>query len=198
MDLAGSLAKKKFYELPHFIRPAVQLDDLVAAARVGLYKAALRFKKGTAEFSTYAHLRIEGAIKEELRRLDPLTRGQRTEVKGGKVGHVTFTEYQDGTLILHASPNRGAIASAISAAERQSAKLPESEYTDARYQQRNKAIEDDQKKLCGINLNDAWESTKGPTQRERRAYPQASLADQGFDYHEDEAADEGERGEEDV
>ena len=58
------------------------LDDLVSAGLVGLLAAADGFEasRGLA-FSTYAATRIRGAMLDELRRVDPLTRGARARAR---------------------------------------------------------------------------------------------------------------------
>jgi len=58
------------------------LDELVSAGLGGLLAAAEAFdaSRGLA-FSTYAATRIRGAMLDELRRVDPLTRGARTRAR---------------------------------------------------------------------------------------------------------------------
>lgn len=58
--------------------PSVHLDDLVQAGMIGLMEAAKRYEpaRGVA-FSVYAGVRIRGAMVDELRKSDPLSRGAR-------------------------------------------------------------------------------------------------------------------------
>lgn len=58
------------------------LDELVSAGLGGLLAAAEGFEaeRGLA-FSTYAATRIRGAMLDELRRIDPLSRGARTRAR---------------------------------------------------------------------------------------------------------------------
>ena len=60
----------------------VSFDDLVGAGNLGLVEAARRFNpaKG-ASFSTFASHRIRGAITDNLRGIDPVSRGLRSRQK---------------------------------------------------------------------------------------------------------------------
>jgi RNA polymerase sigma factor FliA len=64
MKYARHLATKLSQELP----PSVPLDDLLSAAHLGLVDAARRFdpERG-AQFTTFAHYRIRGAILDHVR-----------------------------------------------------------------------------------------------------------------------------------
>jgi RNA polymerase sigma factor FliA len=57
------------------LRPAVQFDDALSAAREGLLEAARRFdgKRGTP-FRAYANARIRGSIIDHVRKTGPLPR----------------------------------------------------------------------------------------------------------------------------
>ncbi len=56
--------------------------DLMSAAVLGLVEAATRFDENRhASFWLYARTRVQGAILDELRRKDPLTRTQRRQVR---------------------------------------------------------------------------------------------------------------------
>lgn len=60
------------------VRGLVDHDDLVAVAQLGLVEAAHSFDAGRGiPFSAFATLRIRGAVLDELRRRDPLGRGER-------------------------------------------------------------------------------------------------------------------------
>ena len=78
LPLVHFLAKKLKQKLPS----NVDYDDLVSAGVVGLLYAVDRFdKKRGVKFKTYAEFRIRGAMIDELRELDILTRGRRQKVK---------------------------------------------------------------------------------------------------------------------
>jgi RNA polymerase sigma factor FliA len=64
------------------VRDAVSLDDLVSAGSLGLLQAMEGFdtERGLA-FSTFAMRRIRGAILDELRARDPLSRSDRASVR---------------------------------------------------------------------------------------------------------------------
>jgi RNA polymerase sigma factor for flagellar operon FliA len=77
--------------------PHIELDDLVHSGVLGLIDAAGKFdaQKGI-KFSTYASLRIKGAIMDDLRQMDWATRSQRQKIKdlerltielGNRMGH---------------------------------------------------------------------------------------------------------------
>jgi RNA polymerase sigma factor for flagellar operon FliA len=62
--------------------PSVLREDLVAAGAIGLMDASRRFvgERG-AEFEWYARVRIRGAMVDELRSLDWLTRNERSKAR---------------------------------------------------------------------------------------------------------------------
>jgi len=69
------------------IPPQVEFDELVSAGTIGLIEAARKFDPTRGiEFSTYAHPRIRGAICDELRSRDHLSRSHRAQLKttGGR------------------------------------------------------------------------------------------------------------------
>ena len=74
-------AQKIFRTLPKLARKKIELNDLIQEGFIGLLKAADRYdpKKG-ASFSTFASFYIDGAVKDYLRRQDPLTQKGRLEV----------------------------------------------------------------------------------------------------------------------
>ncbi|OFZ17216.1 MAG: hypothetical protein A2X86_01840 [Bdellovibrionales bacterium GWA2_49_15] len=78
LPLVQLLAKKLKQKLPQ----NVDYDDLVSTGVIGLLEAVDRFdhKRGV-KFKTYAEFRIRGAMIDELRELDILTRGRRKQVK---------------------------------------------------------------------------------------------------------------------
>jgi RNA polymerase sigma factor for flagellar operon FliA len=76
--------------------PSVQLDDLVAAGSVGLFDALRRSgpDRGQA-FEAYACLRIRGAIIDELRALDWLSRGERRAMRRNEGAFTTVVGFDD-------------------------------------------------------------------------------------------------------
>ncbi len=68
------IAFKKAKELP----PHIDIDDLISAGMIGLLNAIDKFdaSKG-ASFKSYASIRIRGAIKDELRKMDWMSRSMR-------------------------------------------------------------------------------------------------------------------------
>jgi RNA polymerase sigma factor for flagellar operon FliA len=59
-----------------------RVDDLIGAGFLGLLEAYRTFRASEgAPFEAYARMRIRGAMKDESRAKDPLTRGQRQLVK---------------------------------------------------------------------------------------------------------------------
>lgn len=59
----------------------VALDDIVSAGVVGLMDCIDKYDPGKSErFETYAEFRIKGAMLDELRAADPLSRDQRASV----------------------------------------------------------------------------------------------------------------------
>ena len=60
------------------VPPSADSDDLLGAALLGLAESLDRYDPTqNASLKTYAKKRMVGAIKDELRRQDPLSRGQR-------------------------------------------------------------------------------------------------------------------------
>lgn len=84
------------------------LDELVSAGLGGLLAAADGFEaaRGLA-FSTYAATRIRGAMLDELRRIDPLTRGARARAR--RIEHARDSLAQS----LHRQPNSRELAKAL-------------------------------------------------------------------------------------
>jgi len=80
--LAIYKAKKLYYRLPEAVKNKIELNDLTQESFIGLIKAANRYdpKKG-ASFTTFCVFFIEGALLDYLRKLDPLTQKERSEVK---------------------------------------------------------------------------------------------------------------------
>lgn len=74
----ASLARR----LPAF----VSREDLASAAKIALIEALDRFEGPAHEARAYCYIRVRGAVFDELRRLDPLSRRTRD-----KVNHVRRT-----------------------------------------------------------------------------------------------------------
>ena len=79
VPLVRKVATRIARRLPSHVR----YEDLVGAGIVGLMQAAQRYdaKKVTRAFEQFAEFRIKGAIYDELRRRDLMSRDARTEAK---------------------------------------------------------------------------------------------------------------------
>jgi RNA polymerase sigma factor for flagellar operon FliA len=78
LSLVRQIALRMHRKLPR----NVLLEDVVAAGTVGLMDALRRFEGERGEqFEWYARVRIRGAILDELRNLDCLSRRHRAEVR---------------------------------------------------------------------------------------------------------------------
>lgn len=60
--------------------PYVSRDDLASAGKLALIEALVRFAGTTEEARAYCFVRVRGAVLDELRRQDPLSRHTRTRV----------------------------------------------------------------------------------------------------------------------
>lgn len=58
----------------------VSRDDLASAAKIALIEAVGRFSGSLDEIRAYCYTRVRGAVYDELRRLDPLSRRTRVQV----------------------------------------------------------------------------------------------------------------------
>lgn len=58
----------------------VSRDDLASAGKLALIEALLRFEGPAEQARAYCYVRVRGAVLDELRRLDPLSRHTRTQV----------------------------------------------------------------------------------------------------------------------
>jgi RNA polymerase sigma factor for flagellar operon FliA len=58
----------------------VSRDDLASAGKLALIEALLRFDGPAAQARAYCYVRVRGAVLDELRRLDPLSRYTRAQV----------------------------------------------------------------------------------------------------------------------
>jgi RNA polymerase sigma factor for flagellar operon FliA len=62
--------------------PHVAIEDLQQSAMLGLYQAIERYDTAIGqEFGRFAWSRIRGAVMDELRAMDHLSRGRRTQIK---------------------------------------------------------------------------------------------------------------------
>lgn len=78
LELVAKIAAQIKAKLP----PNIEEDDLFQAGTIGLMDAIQRFEeKQTAQFETYASLRIRGAIFDELRNLDWIPRTIRENMR---------------------------------------------------------------------------------------------------------------------
>jgi RNA polymerase sigma factor for flagellar operon FliA len=83
MPIVRQVVQRALRRLP----PSVQRDDLLAAGTVGLFDALRRGGAGqNVGFRSYARIRIEGAIVDELRIGDTCTRRERRAERAG--GHL--------------------------------------------------------------------------------------------------------------
>jgi len=60
--------------------PHVSREDLASAGKVALVEALLRFDGPAGEARAFCYTRVRGAVLDELRRLDPLSRRARSQV----------------------------------------------------------------------------------------------------------------------
>ena len=60
--------------------PHVSREDLASAGNVALVEALLRFDGPAGEARAFCYARVRGAVMDELRRLDPLSRRARAQV----------------------------------------------------------------------------------------------------------------------
>jgi len=82
----AKLVKKVAYRIVSRLPESVDVEDLISAGMVGLLTAADRFDPSRGPFEAFAEWRIKGAILDELRTFDHLTRTQRQ--KASKVQKV--------------------------------------------------------------------------------------------------------------
>lgn len=80
--LAVYKAKKLYNNFPEAARNKIDLNDLIQEGLIGLVKAANKYDpKREVTFATFSNFYIEGALKDYLRKQDPLTQKERGEVK---------------------------------------------------------------------------------------------------------------------
>jgi RNA polymerase sigma factor for flagellar operon FliA len=62
------------------VPPQVPREDLASAGKLALVEALLRYTGPPAQARAYCYVRVRGAVLDELRRLDPLSRHTRAQV----------------------------------------------------------------------------------------------------------------------
>lgn len=73
--------KKIAYSLVRRLPSDVYLEDLVSAGVIGFLEAAERWEPGGINFRSFVHYRVEGAMYDELRRMDPMAKDARIATK---------------------------------------------------------------------------------------------------------------------
>lgn len=69
------IVRRLAFRMARRLPPSVDVGDLIGAGSEGLLKAIASFDPGSSpRFESYAETRIRGAILDELRALDPMTR----------------------------------------------------------------------------------------------------------------------------
>lgn len=66
--------------LDHRLPAHVSRDDLASAGKLALVEALLHFDGPAEQARAYCYVRVRGAVLDELRRLDPLSRHTRAQV----------------------------------------------------------------------------------------------------------------------
>ncbi|HHL39403.1 MAG TPA: FliA/WhiG family RNA polymerase sigma factor [Deltaproteobacteria bacterium] len=89
------LVKIIAHQVAIHLPPHIDVDDLVSAGTIGLLEAIERFDESRGvQFKTYASIRIRGAIMDELRSMDWMSRSLRE--KSNKIEHA-FMEIEKRT-----------------------------------------------------------------------------------------------------
>lgn len=82
LDQYADLVKKIAHQIKTKLPASVDVNDLIQAGMIGLMDAASRYKNDQgAQFTTYATLRIHGAIMDELRSTDWMPRSVRKKMR---------------------------------------------------------------------------------------------------------------------
>ena len=72
------------YRLSWRLPPQIAVDDLISVGLKGLFDAMERFEPGKVKLKTYAQYRIKGAMLDELRALEWITRSRKKKVNALK------------------------------------------------------------------------------------------------------------------
>lgn len=76
------IVRRLAFRLARRLPPNVEVDDLISAGNEGLLRAATLYEPtGEARFEVYAERRIRGAMLDELRAMDPVTRHGRQKMR---------------------------------------------------------------------------------------------------------------------
>ncbi len=76
------IVRRLAFRLARRLPPNVEVDDLIGAGNEGLIKAVAAFEPTSeARFESYAERRIRGAMLDELRAMDPVTRHGRQRMR---------------------------------------------------------------------------------------------------------------------
>lgn len=76
------IVRRLAFRLARRLPPNVEVDDLISAGNEGLLRAATLYEPtGDARFEVYAERRIRGAMLDELRAMDPVTRHGRQKMR---------------------------------------------------------------------------------------------------------------------
>jgi RNA polymerase sigma factor for flagellar operon FliA len=115
LPLATQVVHRMSSRFHHRFEPA----DLLGAAILGLHSAIQRFSENHGvPFAAYARKRMAGAILDELRQRDPLTREQRSRVRRTRQAVEEFTSRHgrppaDGELAGELNMTEGEVAEAM-------------------------------------------------------------------------------------
>lgn len=97
LPLVRNVAEAMLRKVPK----SVDIDDLVSVGLMGLLDAADRYEaKRGAKFGTFAEFRIRGAMLDELRRLDPISRTARQKYRKVEKA-VQQLEADEGRTLTH-------------------------------------------------------------------------------------------------
>jgi RNA polymerase sigma factor for flagellar operon FliA len=89
--LVRRVVRRVFRRLPE--HSGVEEDDLMSAAIIGLLEANQRYDaRSEQDFEAFAEFRIKGAVLDELRRRDFMTRRQRAKANGVKRAETSLRE----------------------------------------------------------------------------------------------------------
>ena len=72
------------YRLSWRLPPQISVDDLISVGLKGLFDAMERFEQGKVKLKTYAQYRIKGAMLDELRAVEWITRSRKKKINALK------------------------------------------------------------------------------------------------------------------